>query len=267
MHEVASPDGTPIACHISGSGAPLVLVHGTSASSTRWTPVLPALAEHFRVYNVDRRGRGSSGDAEAYAIEREIEDVAAVVESIGEPACLLGHSYGAMCALEAASHTRNIERLVLYEPPLPLSGAIYPEGFIDRLQALSDAGDRAGVVRTFMRGIVKMPDHELARLEASPAWPARLAAAHTLPRELRAHEGYTFDAQRFRNVTTPTLLLLGGDSPPLFKDAIDALAAALPDNRVVVLPGQQHIAIDTAPDLFVREVLSFLLEAKGPRSR
>lgn len=263
MHEVNSPDGTPIACHISGHGSPLVLVHGTSASSARWTPVLPALAEHFRVYAVDRRGRGDSGDAEAYAIEREIEDVVAVVEAIGEPACVLGHSYGAMCALEGALAVRNLDRLVLYEPPLPLSGGIYPDGFVDRLQALLDAGDREGVVSTFMRGIVRMPEHEFAKLKASPAWPARLAAAHTLPRELRAHERYKFEAQRFRKLATPTLLLLGGDSPPLFKTAIDALSATLPNSRVTIMPGQQHIAMDTAPDVFVREVLSFLLETKA----
>ena len=92
------------------------------------------------------------------------------------------------------------------------------------------------------------------------AWPARVAAAHTLPRELRAHEGYRFRAERFQRLKTPTLLLVGGDSPDFFKAAIATVNAALLNSRVLVLPGQQHIAMDTAPELFVSEVLAFLGE-------
>jgi pimeloyl-ACP methyl ester carboxylesterase len=107
--------------------------------------VLPALTQHFQVYAVDRRGRGASGDALVYAIEREIEDIVALVDSIGEPVNLLGHSYGGICALEAALYTQNIRKLVLYEPPVPIAGvAIYPEGLIEQLEALLAAGDREG---------------------------------------------------------------------------------------------------------------------------
>src|SRR5690349_20970515 len=103
MGEIRSVDGTAIAYRRSGSGPPLVLVHGTSATPARWASVAPRLESHFTVYAVDRRGRGMSGDASSYAIEREFEDVAAVVLSIDGPVDLLGHSYGAICALEAAS--------------------------------------------------------------------------------------------------------------------------------------------------------------------
>ena len=103
-----------------------------------------------------------------------------------------------------------------------------------------------------------MPTHEFERLRAAPAWPVRLAAAHTLPRELRADERYKFGARRFEALDVPTLLLLGGDSPPFFRAAIETVDAALPASRIVILPGQQHIAIDTAPELFVREVVQFL---------
>ena len=113
---VTSKDGTPIAYWRSGEGPPLVLVHGTTADHSRWTPVLPAFEQRFTVCAVDRRDRGGSGDSEDYSIEREFEDVAAVVDSIGEPVDLLGHSYGAVCALEAALLTRNVHKLVLYEP-------------------------------------------------------------------------------------------------------------------------------------------------------
>lgn len=261
MEKILSKDGTPIAYQRSGAGAPLVLVHGTGGTYTRWTPILPILTKHFTVYAVDRRGRGESGEAPSYAIEREVEDVVAVVDSIGNEVNLLGHSFGALCSLEAALHTSQISKLVLYEPPLPLPGIqIYPEGVIERLQEHLDAGNREGVLITFMREVVRMPAHELELFQSSPAFPARVAAAHTLPRELQAHTTYEFRAERFKNLTIPTLLLLGGDSPPFFKVAIEVVNLALPNSRIVVLPGQQHIAIDTAPDLFAREVLAFLIE-------
>ncbi len=261
MEKILSKDGTPIAYQRSGAGAPLVLVHGTGGSYLRWRPILPALEKQFTVYAVDRRGRGESGDSPNYAIEREFEDVAAVVDSIRDEVNLLGHSFGGVCSLEAALRTSHLRKLVLYEPPLPIPGVpLYPDGIIDRLQVLLDAGDRPGVVTTFMREVVRMPPHELELFTSSPAFPSRVAAAQTLPRELRTHEAYRFEPERFKRLHIPTLLLLGGESPQFFRAAIEALHTTLPDNQVVVLPGQQHIAIDTAPDLFAREVLAFLAE-------
>jgi pimeloyl-ACP methyl ester carboxylesterase len=261
MNKIPSKDGALLAYQRTGVGPPLVLVHGTGGSSARWAPILPALEEHFSLYALDRRGRGDSGDAPDYALEREFEDVASVVDSIGPSVKLLGHSFGGLCALEAALLTPQVHKLILYEPPLPVEGMpIYPDGFIDRLDTLLAAGDRQGVLTTFMREVVRMPSHEFELFRASPAWPARVAAAHTLPRELRAQERYRFTAERFRGLRTPTLLLAGGDSPAFFKAAIEIVGAALPNSRTVVLPGQQHIAMDTAPDLFVREVITFLKE-------
>jgi len=149
-----SPDGTPIAYHRRGSGPPLVLVHGTGAANAlAWTAVLPALEEHFTIYAVDRRGRGDSGDSVPYAIEREFEDIAAVVDATGEPANLLGHSFGALCALEAALRTRMVRRLVLYEPEIhPPAAAPFPGEHIQLLAALLAAGDREGVL-VAQRGI------------------------------------------------------------------------------------------------------------------
>jgi pimeloyl-ACP methyl ester carboxylesterase len=111
-----------------------------------------------------------------------------------------------------------------------------------------------------MREVVGMPPRHLEVVKASPAFPARLAAAHTLPRELRTEEQYRLAPTRFKVVGAPTLLLLGSDSPSFFKAGIEAVHAALPNSRIKVLPGQQHIAMDTAPDLFVREVTAFLSE-------
>ena len=259
QESATSKDGTTIAYWRSGEGPPLVLVHGTSADHSRWTPVLPVFEQHFSVYAVDRRGRGGSGDSSNYAIEREFEDVAAVVDSIGEPAFLLGHSYGAVCALEATLRTRNLRKLVLYEPGMNVTGEqIYPPGFIDRLDALLEAGNRDAVISTMFSDLVGMPQEELEYLRSLPAWQERVKAAHTVPRELRADETYRFDPERFKDLGVPTLLLSGGDSPAFLKAADKAVDETLPNCHIGAMPGQGHAAMDTGTDLFTTEVVHFL---------
>jgi pimeloyl-ACP methyl ester carboxylesterase len=260
METIRSSDGTCIAYQRSGQGSPLILVHGTTADHTRWTPILPALEQYFTVYALDRRGRGGSGDAEQYAIEREYEDIVALVNSINEPVFLLGHSYGALCSLEAARRTTHLRKLVLYEPPIPTGIEIYPHEVVSRIQALLDGGDREGAVTTFMQDIAHVPPHEMEILRSAPNWPARIAAAHTILREMRGSNEYVFEPAHFSSLTTPSLLLLGGDSPGFFKAGLEAVHAALPDSRVVVMPGQQHTAMNTAPELFTRAVLQFLTQ-------
>jgi pimeloyl-ACP methyl ester carboxylesterase len=258
MLTVTSRDGTSIAYWRSGTGPPLVLVHGTTADHSRWARLLPDLESHFTVYAIDRRGRGGSDDHPEYTIAREFEDVAAVVDAIGEPVSLVGHSYGAICSLEAALRTPHVRRLVLYEPPIPLGDPIYPDGAPERVQALVDAGDREAALETFVREVVRMPEHELAVYRTLPQWQVRVALAPTIPRELMVDRSYRFDAARYAALDVPTLLLLGGDSPPIFRDAIELLDATLPNSRIAVLPGQQHVAMDTAPELFLRELRTFL---------
>jgi pimeloyl-ACP methyl ester carboxylesterase len=258
MHRVVSQDGTPIAVFRSGSGPALVLVHGTSADHTRWARIAPAFEKRHTVYAVDRRGRGGSGDSPDYAIEREAEDIAAVVDSVGAPVVLLGHSYGAICSLEAARLTNGVARLVLYEPPVPTGITIVPTGLRLRIEACVAANRREEALELFFREVVCMPDEQLEMLRSDPAWRARIAAAHTVPREMRVEETYRFDAARFAALRTPTLLLLGGASPRFFAEATRQLDAALPDSRVAVLPGEQHVAMDSAPELFVRTVSEFI---------
>jgi pimeloyl-ACP methyl ester carboxylesterase len=114
------------------------------------------------------------------------------------------------------------------------------------------------VVTTFFREVLGAPPEELAMIRSLPNWPNRVAAAHTLPRELQASGDYVFRPERWREMRAPTLLLLGGDSPVAFHVATHAVQQALPDSRTAVLPGQQHTAMNTAPDLFLAEVLRFL---------
>ena len=260
MNKIRSRDGTQIAYWVAGAGQPLILVHGTTADHARWASVSAAFEDKFTIYAIDRRGRGESGDTSPYAIEREFEDIAAVVDSIPGSVNILGHSYGAICSLEAALLTKNVGKLILYEPPIPAGIDIYSPGAIDRIQRLVDAGDREGAVSTFFRKIVRMPEQELKTLQSLPVWKARVAAAHTIPREMRADEQYKFVPERFRDLKVPTLLLLGGDSPPFFKKAIELVHHALSNSHIVVMPGQQHAAMNTAPQLFTTEVLKFLLQ-------
>jgi pimeloyl-ACP methyl ester carboxylesterase len=256
-----SKDGTEIAYSRSGSGSPLVLVHGGTADHTRWLPVLPSLEEHFTVYAVDRRGRGRSGDTEPYSIEREFEDVAAVVDSIGGAVDVLGHSFGALCSLEAALLTTNIRKLILYEPPPPGVKETMPPETAARMRTLLETDDRDGVISTFLLEVAAIPPDEVELMRTLPAWQGRVAAAHTILREIDHLEAQPpFNSERFRLMDTPTLLLVGGESHPLYKENIEKIDTALPNSRIVVMPGQQHIAMNTAPDLFVREVLAFLLD-------
>jgi pimeloyl-ACP methyl ester carboxylesterase len=255
---VTSADGTRIACWRSGEGPPLVLVHGTAADHGRWRAVLPAFEERFSVLAVDRRGRGESSDSDGYEIEREFEDVAAVVDSLGESVNLLGHSYGALVALEAALLTENVRKLVLYDPGIEVAGEeVSPPEVIERLEALLEAGDRDGVVATTMREVAGLPPETVEYVRSQSVWRARADAAHTIPRELRAVKAYRFDPERFDDLGVPTLVLSGGESPAALRKAAKAVDEALPDSSSVAMPGQGHAAMDTRTDLFTSEVLRF----------
>ena len=260
MESVTSADGTTIAAQKSGAGPPLVLVHGTTADHTRWSGISPQLEDYFTVYAVDRRGRGESGDTGAYSIQREAEDIAAVIEAIGGNARLLGHSYGAVCSLEAALLTDGIRKMVLYEPPIPTGIDMYPPGVPDLMQKLIDDDDPEGALELFFKSVVGMPETEFDEYRRLPMWSRRVELAHTIPRELAIDKHYSFDPPKFDELDVPTVLLLGGDSPPMFRRAVEAVDAALLDSRVVTLPGQQHIAMDTNPELFLEVILGFLVD-------
>ncbi|WP_224269373.1 alpha/beta fold hydrolase [Haloprofundus salinisoli] len=256
---VASRDGTEIAYERTGEGPPLVLVHGTAGDRTDWRLVLPGLAEQFTVYALDRRGRGESGDSDEYALEREFEDVAAVVDVVDDPVVLLGHSAGALYSLEAALLTDNLERLVLYEPPITEAGeSLVPEETVARIETLLSEGDREAALTVFLREVAGESQAEIETLKAGPAWDVGIEVAHTVPREVRALDGYRVDPDRFAAFTVPTLLLSGGESPLFMEQATALVDKALPDTRIVTLPGQGHEATNTAPELFVETVVGSL---------
>ena len=188
---VRSSDDTPIAVFSSGDGPPLVLVHGATADHTAFRVLGPRLGATFTVHAIDRRGRGASGDAAAYAIEREFEDVAAVAEALatasGGPVDVFGHSYGGRCALGAALLTESIRRVISYEgAPTPPGSSYHPPGIEARLRELLTAGDNDGALAAFLTEVVGMSAADLAAYQADPIWPVRAAAAGTILRELEA---------------------------------------------------------------------------------
>ena len=236
------------------------MVHGSSVDHTRWGGVVGKLVEHFALLMVDRRGRGASGDGPLYSIEREFEDVAAVLESTAEPACLLAHSYGAICSLEAARLTPRIAKMVLYEPPLPLPGhpLIFASDLGPRLAALLAAGDREALVMTFLREVLRLSELEIERLRRTSSWAVRLKVAHTLPREVAVGNSYRFHAEAFAHVRAPTLFLVGSHSPAYMHTATATASAALAGSRVESLRGQGHAAMSIGPRIFLERVLPFL---------
>lgn len=265
MEKVTSSDGTEIAFERTGSGVPLVLVPGGGANDhTRWdlAGVRPAFAEHCTVCAIDGRGLGESGDAAGYELEREFEDVAAVVEAVDEPAVMLGHSSGALLAMEAALRTDNLRKLILYEPPIQVGDHdLDVETEVAEMEALLDEGKNEQVLVLFLREVADIPPEEIDALREGPNWQSRVDGARTIPRAIRGISQYEFDAARFADMTTPSLLLAGSESPLLHRDATEAVNEALPDGRVVTFDGHGHVAMLTATDRFIGEVLAFIRES------
>jgi pimeloyl-ACP methyl ester carboxylesterase len=249
VERTSSSDGTEIAYRVAGEGEPVVLVHGAATSSADWAFLVPHLRERFTVVSMDRRGRGRSGDGAQYAIEREAEDVLAVLEAVGAE-LLVGHSYGALCSILAAQRTDRLRRLVLYEPPIGIRPA--------RLAGLEERvaeGDAAEALAGFLAGAGVLEPHvELIR--ESPAWPVLLNAVPSLPRELRAAAEWKHPAGP---IDVPTLFLRGGDTTGVaYLDGFEDLRAAFEDSRLELLPGQTHIAHVLAAEAFARALTEFL---------
>ena len=264
MESVTSADGTEIAFERTGSGPPLVLVHGGACDHRFWelSDVRPAFADHFTVYAMDCRGVGESGDGAEYALEREFEDVAAVVDAIDEPVTLLGHSSGALLSLEAALRTDDLHELILYEPPIPVGDhELYAEEVLAEMKRLLNAGENERVLVLFLEEIAQSTTEEIDAQRSAPDWQDLVDAAHVWPRSVEAVGEYEFDAARFANMTTPTLLLTGSESPPFLKDATVSVDDALPNSRMATFEGHGHEAMLTAPDRFIEMVLGFVRES------
>lgn len=264
MH-APSADGTRVGCELLGDGPPLLVIHGATADRSRWAAVRDALAERFRVHLMDRRGRGLSAEEAAggYALAREADDIRALVSAIGAPVLVLAHSYGGLCALEAARDCDGIARMLVYEPAFGTADGppLSPPGALDEIDAALARGDREAALTTFFRRMLEYDDAELARARALPMWEARLAAAHTLAREGRTAGEYRIDPRRMAAIGVPVRFLVGSETPVSLVRSTRAAHAAVPGSELRELPGQAHVAMETAPELFVSEVVDWLLPA------
>jgi pimeloyl-ACP methyl ester carboxylesterase len=260
---VHAPDGTRIATFISGAGPPLVLVHGAASDHTTFRVVEPMLALRYRVHAIDRRGRGASGDGAGYGIEREFDDLAAVVDTIttetGRGIDVVGHSFGGRVGLGAALRTPNLRRLVVYEgAPAPPGTPYQAPDLLVRLRSLADAGRNEELLTTFLAEVIGMTEADLAAYRANPVWPARVSSAPTIVREIEAEVSPAAALDALGGVRVPVLQVLGGASQPAFRVATEALQARLADGRVAVIDGAKHGAHHTHPDRFVAEIERFL---------
>jgi pimeloyl-ACP methyl ester carboxylesterase len=251
---VRSPDRTRVACHVSGTGPGVLLVHGAMMDAASWGAVRALLERTHTVYALDRRGHGGTGDPGVHDIRREVDDLRAVLDAIGKPTTLVGQSSGALLILHhlaaAPEPTAAAPAAVLVEPPC-LNGVAHAVPDLPaRLEALLAGGDRAGAVEAFLRHGPGLRDEDIAGMRRGHAWAGLVAGAHTLPYDATLGAA-DLDLTAVR---VPVRLLVGGTSPAWMRTAVAGLAAALPHAELRELPGAGHDAYRAAPKLLAAEI-------------
>jgi len=248
MNTARSTDGTAIAYQTRGDGPPLILVDGAlcyrGIGPSR--ALAKVLSEHFTVVTYDRRGRGESTDAAPYSVEREIDDLAALIEAAGGSAYICGFSSGAVLALDAAASGLPITALALYEPPFIVDDSRPPaaDDYVEQLNTMLVSNRRGDAVRLFMRH-VGMPAPLVSLMRFMPAWGKLKRVAHTLPYDGEimgdTQLGRPLPAARWPGTKVKTLVIVGGKSPAFFHNGTSMLADLLPNAEHRVLDGQTHM--------------------------
>lgn len=250
MEVIDSADGTSVAYEQAGEGPPLVLIHGTAMHHTAWQWVHPILSERFTLYMIDRRGRGQSGDADEYTLEREIEDVLAVINTIEEPVGLLGHSFGALLSLEVARQTTDLRGLILYEPPISVTELrLSPSN----LWSLLEDGKGEQVTKRFLRVVSGGQN-----IEEWTIWPddvVNTQNAYTVAREVQVAKSYKVESDL--DSSPRTLLLVGEQTHELLKESTAAIDTVFSNNSLHVFERLGHGAMINAPERFSDEVIKF----------
>ena len=260
MDKVTSSDGTQIAFDRLGDGPPVIVVCGAMCDRALMRPTAEELAKHFTVFNYDRRGRGDSGDTAPYAVEREIEDLGALIAEAGGAASVYGHSSGAGLVLHAAAYGLPITKLVLHEPPYVPDGddeRRISHQYAENLKTILAEGRRGDAVELFMT-TVGMPPEMVGQMRKQPWWAGMEAIAPTLAYDSEVmgdiSRGGTIPVDLVGRVTPPTLVLCGGASPAWMIDIGRQIADALPNGQLGVLEGQEHVV---APELLAPVVAEF----------
>jgi pimeloyl-ACP methyl ester carboxylesterase len=252
---VTSTDGTEIAVTITGQGRPLVVSPGALNAAQDWQVLADLLAPRFTTYAIDRRGRGASGDNGEHTIQREADDIAAVLDLAGPDAILLGHSYGGLVTLAHALH-RPPAAFILYEPPIPLGGPVGGDAIAPFEEAVQ-AGDLDRALALGLRNFLKFPEEAVEEFRQTPFWSIRASMTPTWAREMRAMDTFGDDLARFAALDIPTLLVIGELSPRWLTDVSRRLLQALPDARLVEIPGEAHDAFLTGPRALADAITAF----------
>jgi pimeloyl-ACP methyl ester carboxylesterase len=252
MHTITSKDGTRIAFDRDGDGPALVLVGGASTTRVDLAPLAMALAPFFTVLAYDRRGRGDSGDTAPYAVEREVDDIEALVDATGGSAFLFGHSSGAVLALEAARLLPyKVTKLAIYEPPFIIddSHPHVPADFSTQLAGLVSSGQRGEAVAAFMR-FVGTPEEMVVQMRQSPIWPHMEASAQSFVYDVTIVEdterGDPASLRKWESTQVPTLILDGtvfmgsAEAHAFMRHGADELAGIIPYGYRRTLEGQDH---------------------------
>jgi pimeloyl-ACP methyl ester carboxylesterase len=253
---VTSRDGTRIAYEARGAGTPLLVVGGALSDGSSATQVRPLLEPHFTVVTMDRRGRGESGDTPPYAPDREVEDIAAILDAIGQPAFVYGHSSGAILSLRAAMRGIPMAKLAVNEPPFIIPGTrpAPPVDAAARIQASVEAGDREQAIRIFLGEQVGLPSPVLDQMKSLPMWDRMLKLAHTVVYDTMIAASNDVPSAALAAVTVPALVLHGSASFPWIIETAAAVARALPHAELVTLEGQTHTP---SPDVLCPPLIRF----------
>jgi pimeloyl-ACP methyl ester carboxylesterase len=255
---VVSADGTPIVLELYGDGRPaIVLVGGALNDRRTFIPLAKRLAEQFTVVTYDRRGRGDSGEVLPWAVERELEDLAAVVAAAGGSAYALGVSSGAVLAAEAAVHGVPILGLLLIEPPFIIDDTrprLAPD-FASRLQELVQQDRHGDATELFLVQAVEMPAEVLAPMRSAPLWKDLEALAPTLAYDVLVMGDFTIPDHWATALTVPTLVIDGGESRDWRRNTAQVVGDLLPNGRRLTMDGHPH---DVEPDVLGPIVESFM---------
>lgn len=264
---VRSMDGTEIHVAEYGAGRPILIVHGGMGEAAHWDPVGQLLSPPYRILGIERRPYGRSGKPQSpHSMAREAEDISAVLEKIGEPTVVVGHSSGAVASLEAALlKPANLAALVLYEPPVQ-SGTPIGGDFQRAAEAALAKGEGDTALQIFFHDIVGFPDRMIDEMR-SPKWRAGWDHMITvLPNQMednRAIRALPLGVERYSTIEVPTLLLRGTDSPKHLHERLAALSAVLPNRETVDLKAEGHNANMSSPQMVADAVGAFARKVFG----
>jgi pimeloyl-ACP methyl ester carboxylesterase len=270
VSHVTAKDGTTIAFERTGRGPVVILVAAALADRSGTARLARHLAEHFTVVNYDRRGRGKSTNTQPYAVEREVEDIEALIEESGGSAFVFGSSSGSVLALEAASNLGpRITKLFMYEPPFIIddSHPPIPDDFIKQVTDFVSAGHRDEAVKLFFAKGMGIPAFIVTLMRLlMPGWSKMAGMAHTLPYDLTilagTQSGKSLPPGRWTSATAPTLVMVGSKSEAFFHNGAKALADLLPNAQYRALEGRDHSAVFLAPKAIAAAAAQFFLVGK-----